>query len=297
MKMINRTIMGVLIAAVVIVTVVIAAPAVSTAAVAGEAGSILSALERSPLTGEEKQFLNGQVQAAHQAGVPADDMEIIVARGLERGVGAALLGSFLETSTRVASQGLPVRPVLDRIEQGLSKGIPPERIDAASKRLADGLAKAKPLVDGLLQNGLRVGSSGAKDAALESVARAGEQSLSADTMHALGEKVRAQGQSLDQFERTVRTLSFLAGSGMQADAAEQVVHAGIEHGFTERDYARLERNVSDMVRQGRSMDEIVRATDREVREGRGPGDSRGSERQDRGIGGGRDAGGHGGRGR
>ena len=95
----------------------------------------------------------------------------------------------------------------------------------------------------------------------------------------------------------MRTLSFLAGNGMPADAAERVVQAGIERGLTERDYGRLERKVSDMVRQGRSMDEIVRAADRQAREGRIPGDGRGSGPQDRGPGGGRDAGGRGGRGR
>jgi hypothetical protein len=264
---------------------------------AGVSDDISRAIGRSSLDAEEKQILIGQVETARKAGVPSDDVEIIVTRGLERGVGAAMLGRFLDTSAQTARQGLPVRPVLDRIEQGLSKGVPPERIDAAGKRLADGLAKAKPLVDGLLQNGLPPGTGGAKDAALESVARAGEQSLSAGTMQGLGETVRAQGQSLDQFDRAVRTLSFLAGNGMPADAAERVVQAGIERGLMERDYARLERKVSDMVRQGRSMDEIVRAADREVRESRGAGEGRDSGRHDRGAGSGRDAGGRPGRGR
>ena len=257
---------------------------------AGVSDDIARAVGRSSLAAEEKQFLIGQVEAARQAGIPADDVMIIVTRGLERDVGAAMLGRFLDTSAQVARQGLPVRPVLDRIEQGLSKGVPPERIDAAGKRLADGLAKAKPLVDGLLQNGLPPGTGGAKDAALESVARAGEQSLSAGAVHALGETVRAQGQSLDQFERAVRTLSFLAGNGMPADAAERMVRAGIERGLTERDYSRLERKVSDMVRQGRSMDDIVRAANREVRDGLGAGKERDSGKQDRGPGSGRDAG-------
>jgi hypothetical protein len=271
----------------------------ATAPMAGAepAAGVSEAIGRSSLAAEEKQVLIGRVEAARQAGIPADDVMIIVTRGLERGVGAAMLGRFLDTSARVARQGLPVRPVLDRIEQGLSKGVPPERIDAAGKRLADGLAKAKPLVEGLLQNGLQPGTGSAKDAALETVARAGEQDLSAGTIQGLGETVRARGQSLEQFERAVRTLSFLAGNGLPADAAERVVHAGIERGLTERDYGRLERKVSDMVRQGRNMDDIVRAADREVREGRGAGEGRDSGRQDRGAGSGRDAGGRPARGR
>jgi hypothetical protein len=290
-------IIGSILAAAAFAALVVTAPAAGAESTGRASEGIARAVDRSSLTTEEKQVLIGQVQAAHKAGVPADDLEITVTRGLERGVSAAMLGRFVDISTELARKGLPVRPVLDRIEQGLSKGVPPERIDAAGKRLADGLAKAKPLIDDLLQKGLPAGTSGAKDAALESVARAGEQSLPADRIHALGEKVRAEGQSLDQFERAVRTLSFLVGSGMSAERAEQVVRAGIERGITERDYGRLERKVSDMVRQGRSMDEIVRAADREVHEDRGPGDSRRGGRQDRGSGGGRDAGGWGGRGR
>jgi hypothetical protein len=241
------------------------------------------ALERSSLSAKEREDLAVRARTAVRAGIPEVD--------------AGTLGSFLDTAARTKQQGLPARPVLDRIEQGLSKGVPPERIDAAAGRLADGLAKAKPLVDGLLQNGLGVGAGGAKDAALESVARAGEQGLSAGTMQGLGEKVRSRGQSLEQFERAVRTLSFLSGSGMQADAAERVVSACIDRDLSERDYARLERKVSDMVRQGRSMDDIVRAADREVSKERGSGEGRDSGTHDRGSGGNRDAGGRGGRGR
>lgn len=294
MKLLRTATTGTLTAALVVMALALAAPA---SAAAGNADSGLPALEQSSFTREEKQALSGQIRTALQAGVPPDDLEIIVTRGLARGVNAATLGHFLETSARVAQEGLPVRPVLDRIEQGLSKGVPPERIDAAVRRLADGLASARPLVDGLLRNGLPAGSAGAHDAALESIARADEQSLPAGMMQALGETVREQGGSLDQFERAVRTLSFLAGSGMSAEAAGRIARTCVERNFTERDYGRLERTVSDMVRQGRGLDDIVRAADREVREGRGAGEGRDSGRQDRGAGGGRDASGRGGRGR
>lgn len=255
------------------------------------------ALERSALSTAVQADITARARETVHAGIPAEDVEIIIGRGLERGADAATLDSFLETAVRTKQQGLPIRPVLDRIEQGLSKGVPPERIDAASKRLADGLATAKPLVDGLVQNGLPAGTGNAREAALESVARAHEQSLSSDMMQALGEKVRAQGQSLDQFERAVRTLSFLAGNGVPADAAERMVRDCIDRNLTERNYGRLERKVSDMVRQGRSMDEIVRAVDREVSKERGSGEGRDSGRQDRDTSGNRDAGGRGGRGK
>lgn len=290
----NRTVSPILLIGLATAALLAAAPA--RAADSSPTG-MARALERSALSAAAQADITARARETVRAGIPAEDVEIIIGRGLERGADAATLGSFLETAVRTKQQGLPVRPVLDRIEQGLSKGVPPERIDAAGKRLADVLAKAKPMVDGLLQNGLPPGTSGAKDAAIESVARAAEQGLSAETMQGLGEKVRAQGQSLDQFERAVRTLSFLKGSGMQADAAERIVQAGIERGLTEHDYGRLERKVSDMVRQGRSMDDIIRAADREVSKERVSGEGRDSGKQDKGAGSGRDAGSRGGRGR
>ena len=242
----------------------------------------------------ERQALTGRVEAARQAGVPPEDLEIIVTRGLGRGAGAQLLGGLIDIAANTARQGLPSRPVVDRIEQGLSKGVPLERIDAAARRLADGLAGARPVVDGLLASGMPPGT-GARDAALESVARAGEQGLPPGRVEAIGKAVRAQGRSLDLFERAVRTLSFLAGSGVPEDAAVRIVHDCIDHDLTERGLARLERKVGDMVRRGQSTDEIVRAAEREVREDRGADHDGG--RMDRGAGGGRDAGGRPGRGR
>ncbi|MHB8844755.1 MAG: hypothetical protein ACYC7L_08385 [Nitrospirota bacterium] len=286
MKLLLTATTGTLAAAIAVMALALTAPA---SAAAGNGDSGLPALEQSSFTREEKQAVSGQVRAALVAGVPADDLEIIMTRGLARGVNAATLGHFLETSARVAQEGLPVRPVLDRIEQGLSKGVPPERIDAAGRGLADGLAKARPLVEGLLRNGLPAGSAGAHDAALEAVARAHEQSLPAGMLQALGKTVSEQGGSLDQFERAVRTLSFLAGSGMRAETAERIIRVCVERNCAERDYGRMERTVSDLVRQGRGMDDIVRAADREVREARGAGEGRDSGRQDRGTGG-RDAG-------
>jgi len=271
--------------------------AVPSPAADGLPAGASQALERSALSAPDRSLIADRAREAVRAGLPAEDVEIIISRALDRGADAAALERFLDTPLRTQQQGLPVRPVLDRIEQGLSKGIPLERIDAAATRLADGLAKARPVVDGLLQAGLAPGPRGARDAAIESIARAGEQSVPDSLVHSTGETARQQGQSLAQFDRAVRTLTFLAGAGVPPDAAARLVRSGMERGWSDRDFGRLERRVSDMVREGRGPDEIVRSAEREIREDRGPGDGRSGGAQDRGFGGGRDAGGRGGRGR
>lgn len=258
-------------------------------------GDIDGTIARSALTTEEKHDLAARAQAAIRAGVPAEDVGIIVARSLEHGADAAAIGRFLDTASRVSSQDLPVRPVVDRIEQGLSKGIHQERIAAASGRLADGLAKAKPLIDGLMRSGV-TGGKDSRDAAIESVARAAEQSVPEDTLRATGEKLSNKRGTIGQFDQAVRSLTLLVGAGMPHEAAARLVQSGVERGFTERDYAWLERSVSDMVRQGRGMDDIVRAAERDMLDHRGAGEGPAGGMRDRDFGG-REPGGRGGRGR
>ena len=253
----------------------------------------LQTKDRPALSTDERKDLAALARSAVRAGIPEEEVEIIVGRGLERGVDVATLGSFLETAVQTKQAGLPVRPVLDRIQQGLSKNIPPARIDEASKRLATGLAQARQLVDGLLQKGMAPGHGDARDAALESVARAREQSIPADAILSVGEKAAAEGLTVSQFDRAARTFSFMTGAGMPVASANRIVLSGVDHGFSERDFGKLERNVNEMVRQGRSMDDIVGSAEREVREHR----ERPSENRMRDRAGSRDAGGRGGRGR
>jgi hypothetical protein len=111
-----------------------------------------------------------------------------------------------------------------------------------------------------------------------------------------GDTARQHGRSMAQFDRAVRSLTLVVGSGMPADRAARLIEETVERGFTERDYARFERTMSDALRRGHTPDDAVRAAEREIREGRGPGEDRGGRSHDRGSDSGRDAGGHGGRG-
>lgn len=264
---------------------------------AGAAGGASPAVERSALSAEDRAAVLDRMREAVRAGIPAEDVEVIVVRGLERGAGASAITGFLDAALGAMRQDLPVRPVLDRIEQGLSKGIPPERIDAAARRLADGLAKARPLVDGLVADGLKPGPRGARDAAIESAARAGELAVPDRELLAAGRTAREQGRTLEHFDRAVRAMTSLAGTGMPPETAGRLVRTGIERGYGERDFGKLERRVSELAAQGRSMDEIAGTVERELRDARDAGGRREGGGRDRGAGTDRDRGSHGGRGR
>jgi hypothetical protein len=106
--------------------------------------------------------------------------------------------------------------VLDRIEQGLSKGVPPERIAAASGQLVEKLAAAKPLVDALTQGGVKSGPGAERDAAIASAARALEKSIPAEDVKEMGSAVRAKGAGLPLFTSAVDAATYFTGRGMSS---------------------------------------------------------------------------------
>jgi hypothetical protein len=264
---------------------------------ADPADRVMDAIGRSGYTLEERTMLRQEMSRALQAGVPAEDLEIIVLRSRERGVPEATVRELVGTAAQALEQRLPVRPVLDRIEQGLAKGVPPERISAASRQLVGHLAAAGPLIDGLAKSGLRTASSREREDAIESVARARERSVPDDVLRKTGELAGKHGRSMAQYDRAVRSLAFFAGSGIPVDRAEPVVRECVQRGFMEQDYARLERNASETLRRGGTTDDVVRGAERDVRQGRSSGDGRSGGMQDRGTGPGREMGGRGGKGR
>jgi hypothetical protein len=187
--------------------------------------------------------------------------------------------------------------VLDRIEQGLAKGVAPERIVTASEGLVEKLVAARPLVDELSNLGLASARARDREYAVEGVARALELSVPERVLMDMGESARKNGGSMAGFDRAVRSLTFLVGAGMTMDRASGLIREGVEQGFTERDFGRLERKAGEMLGRGASMDAVIDSAEREIREDRRSGGERGTDLHERGFGGGRDSGNRGGRGR
>jgi hypothetical protein len=269
----------------------------SFVAIAGQGGTaaygqetlpekIKAAVERSPLPDQGKAELLDTAGRALRAGIPADDVEIIISRGRERGVGAGATRELIDTAVKAREKGLPVRPVLNRIEQGLSKGVPPDKIAAASRNLSEKLSTAQPIVGEFIGRGLKSGSDKDREYAVETVARALERSIPADTIARTGRQVNERRGSVVLFDKAVHTLTSLTENGMPMESASRLVRSAVERGFTEKDLGKMERDVVEGLGKGKRMDDVVRSTESGISHER-KGEDRGS---DRGRGGSRESG-------
>ena len=253
--------------------------AVAAWAAAGETGGktldeARLAVEKSSLTKDTKREILTKADRAVKAGVPSEDAVIIIDRGLKHGADGKSIAGFLETAATVKERDLPMRPVLNRIEQGLSKGVPAERILSAARGLAEKLATARPIVNDLVRSGVQPVPGGGHDDAIETVARALEKSIPGNAIMRTGEKVKEQKGSISLFAKAVDTMATLAASGMATDRASRLVQAALDKGYSERDLEKMEKTLFDDLKKGRSMDEVAegmenRMNRNDLHEGRG----------------------------
>jgi uncharacterized protein YoaH (UPF0181 family) len=246
------------------VVILVAGPGAAAAEQAAH-DQIRSLVEKSQFSPADKAELLDAAGRALRAGIPADDVEIIITRGREQRVDAKTTGELLDTAARVQGQGLPVRPVLNRIEQGLSKGIPPERISDASRKLAEKLAEAEPIVSGLVRGGVKAGSGRDREYAIETVARALEKAVSKDAITGAGERVKERRGSVALFDKAVHTMTNLMDSGMSSGSASRIVHEAVKKGFSEKDLTKMEREVAEGLGKGKRIDDAVKSTESEIR--------------------------------
>ena len=226
-------------------------------------------LQSSSLSKPEQAEVRTRAADAVNNGIPGDDVEIIVSRAVKRGADAGTINGFIDTVLSAKKAGLPTGPVLDRIEQGLSKGVPPGRIDAASRQLAEKLAIAQPLVDELIRNGVKPRGKAERVDAIEATARALEKSLSADDIRGMGASVQNRKGTMPLFTSAVNTSAYFAGSGMSAKTATRIVRDAVASGYSERDLDGMVRRTAEEMRRGKSAEDAGLGMERGNMGGRG----------------------------
>ncbi len=275
-------------------------PRATVAAEGRSPGSVNSSLASSSLPEADRAVVRAKAADAVGAGLPADDVAIIVARSVDRGVSADTIGRFLDAALAARKEGASAGAVLDRIEQGLSKGVPADRIAAAAERLSGKLVIARALVDGLARGGLKAGRNADRDEAIEGTARALEKSVAEESLKAMGEAVKARGGTMSLYAVAANTTAYCVSNGMSPAAAGRLVGTSLEKGYSGRDLDAMVRLMNKEMQRGATMNDIAAKLERE---GLSTGrelereDMRETMRPDHGRGGGMGGAGMGGRGR
>jgi hypothetical protein len=229
--------------------------------------TISRVLGQSALSRTEQADVHARASSAINAGVPAEDVEVIVSRAVNRGMDARTINRFLDLGLAARKDGLPPAPLLDRIEQGLSKGVSAERIHAASERLAEKLAEARPVVDGLIKGGMRSRGAAERGAAIASAARALEKNMTGRDIESIGSAVQGKKGSVMLFTGAVDTAAYFTGSGMSPKTASHLVGNAVEKGYSVRDLGSLVKQMDSEMKRGAKAEDIAAKMEREGMQG------------------------------
>lgn len=91
--------------------------------------------------------LNDVLQQARDNGLQEAELKELQERAASRGVEEAQLGEMLQAAIDMAEQSLPAELVLDKIMEGFSKEIPPQRIMPVLQQMRDVSSEAVAVVD------------------------------------------------------------------------------------------------------------------------------------------------------
>jgi hypothetical protein len=225
-------------------------------------------IEKSAMPVERKAPLFRKVSNAVSSGIPSPDAAVIVKRGIARGFEARTLEETVDIVIGAREKGLPVRPLLDRLQQGLSKGVPPEKLTAATRRLSEKLGAGDTLISGLSGRGIKVASEGERAAAVYTVARSLEHSIPEEAITSLGLKAVKQGAPLSSFDTALNSMTAFVEMGMPVEQASGLIGKAIDRGYSEKEMVVMEREVSAGLREGRRMEEIMKDMEKMINNGR-----------------------------
>jgi hypothetical protein len=113
-------------------------------------------LEKSMFTAPEADRVRSAVSAALHAGVDDRDTLALSAAAVDGEFEAAQLLRLLSLASQLALEGLPVEGFIAKVEEGVAKQAPPDRVVQVAERRALMLNKAKSILNTLVLQGFAV---------------------------------------------------------------------------------------------------------------------------------------------
>jgi hypothetical protein len=189
------------------------------------------------------------------AEVPMRDRQDITRLAESRGVTSADVAPLVAEVDRAASRGLPQEPLVDKLKEGLAKGVPPARVHSVLRDIVGHMDRASGLLGPVADAGLRT-------RAIEVLAEALGRGVTPEDVTRLARL--AQGKA----PATPESLAFgakgwalLREAGIAADDGVPLMAEAMRQGFRSADILSLAREVSlrrDDFASGRMTLESVR---------------------------------------
>lgn len=235
-------------------------------------------------------WLGGAELAFAQSVLP-QDLDDIARLSAAQGRSAEEVKPLIELANKAGERGLPPGPLVNKIKEGLAKGVDPARIEPVLREMAGRLETAQETLKDLSGRGL-VDTGGGRQRAVEVLAEALARGASPEEVREIG-RLAQEGKprlTQDALASGAKSLAVMKEGGVPAREGLSLVTEALRQGFRPSELADLSRElkrrgregglplqaVQDAVKRGDRPDQIFR--DRGDRRGPGGG---GGDRLDR----------------
>lgn len=234
----------------------------------------------------------------------SQDREEITRIGSAQGRSPSELNPLLEQVGKAGERGLPTESLLNKVREGLAKGIEPGRIDPVLRQMTSRLESAREVLEEAKRQGM---ADGNRQRALETMAEAFTRGATADEVRELN-RLSQEGRhkpTQEDLAAGAKGLAVMKEGGIPSKDGTALIGEGMRQGFRPSELLDLGREVKrhgsdfeegraslqqlrDQVRRGDKSDRLFREDqkasrngDRGDRENRGDSERGRSDRQDR----------------
>ena len=178
-------------------------------------------------------------QAASLAGQDVQDVTVL---GRSRGHSEETISRLLDQAKQAADQGLPERPIVNKIKEGLAKGVPPERIQPVVREMVGRLREARDVLREVGQGGS--GERGGEDGrAAEVMAEALGRGVTVDEIRSLGRSSGKGSRNGEALAFGAKGLALTKEAGLSGAEGVPVIGEALRQGFRSDELLDLGREI------------------------------------------------------
>lgn len=209
-----------------------------------------------------KERLIISLKNAYDQGFPASEAQMIISKSLTNKIAPGTINGFMGLALEAYRQQLPLEPILNKIKEGLAKGVAGEMVQRVATEVTMQLRAGKEMVEQVLQKGVKVSDLREKERLIAAITLAQargmnlkdlQQIIQTPLSHRTTDMITAS-----QLESAVNTAATLTGMGIPTSLGLETVITALEHHYTAPEWNRLEALAGKFKQQGIPYQNLIK---------------------------------------
>jgi hypothetical protein len=217
------------------------------------------------LQDQERERLRSHLEECNRLGLDDGTVEVLFNENIP-------LRAQIRTQERVltlAREGLPVEPIVQKLQEGLRKGATPEALERVCARIGEHVRAAHQFMKQAHETGITPGDAKAERQRVREMATYMWRGLREGDMEQLQkraqQRLRDGSCTTEDLAAAAETATRLGEIGIERDKAVRLAGGALQYGYTVREMRQLVWTVMTAHTHGGSSDKVIDTLERGIR--------------------------------